>query len=265
MLSRTDSLKTRLRKAEVVSGTALVSGSPEAVDVSGAAGLDFLRIDLSHSLRRDGRLEELLRAAHAAGVATIVRLDRHETGAAGAILDAGATGILIAGVRGSSDAADAVAACRFPPVGERGFSPSCFSAGWGARDAGEWIAGSNRDVLVGVTVENRQALEDIDAIASVPGLDLVQFGWSDFSLSLGLPAPSAGHPEVEAARKRVFAAARAAGVFVMMGIGSGREDVKRALDLDVQLLEFGRDLTVLADAWRSAKKLTGECVKERNA
>jgi 2-keto-3-deoxy-L-rhamnonate aldolase RhmA len=249
-------LRARLERGETVAGTALASFSTEVMDVAGIAGLDFVRVDHEHAFRRDATTESLVRVALARGVAVLARIDRSEMPLASRLLEIGAEGVIVAGVRSAEDARDAVRATRFPPMGERGFSMNCVSAGWGGADPAEWIAWSNREPLVGVTVEHPASVERIDAIVATQGLDFVQFGWADYSVAIGLPAPDKFHPQVSAARARVFAAARAAGRHVMMGVESTPQATAEAVRLGARMLEFGRDLAVLLREWRAVAALT---------
>jgi 4-hydroxy-2-oxoheptanedioate aldolase len=242
-------LRRKLAEGGVAAGAALASFSPEVMDVAGLAGLDFVRIDHEHAFRRDASTEALVRAGLAAGVAAAIRIDRAELELAPKLLEIGAEAVIVAGIRGANDASDVARATRFPPLGERGYSPNCFSARWGTHDAAEWLAWSNAEPLVGVTIEHPDAVSEVDAIVATPGLDFVQFGWADFSVAIGLPRPDKFHPRVVATRARVFGAARQAGRHVMMGIEAEPQAVADALRLGVRMLEFGRDLAVLLRTW----------------
>jgi len=242
----------------VAAGVALASFSPEVMDAAGLAGLDFVRIDHEHAFRRDTATETLVRVGLARGVAAVVRIDRAEPELAPKLLEIGAEGVIVAGVRSAEEARAVVTAARFPPLGERGFSPNCVSASWGTVDPGDWIAWSNTQPLVGVTVENPAAVAEIDAIVAIPGLDFVQFGWADFSVASGLPRPEKFHPNVAAARRTVFTAARRAGKHIMMGIEQEPGAVADALKMGVRMLEFGRDLAALMRSWKGAIALMDE-------
>ena len=250
-----NALRRKVAGGGVAAGAAIASFSVEVMDVAGLAGLDFVRIDHEHAFRRDATTEALLRAALARGVAAVVRVDRAELPLVPKLFEAGAAGVIVAGVRGVAEAREAVQAARFPPLGERGFCATCLSNNWGAEDAGEWLTWSNQQPMLGLTIENPHAVAEVEAILAEPGIDFVQFGWADFSIASGLGRPQKFHPDIVAARSRVFGAARAAGRHVMMGIEPTAAAVAEARALGVSMLEFGRDLAALLAAWKGFSEL----------
>jgi 4-hydroxy-2-oxoheptanedioate aldolase len=251
-------LRRKIESGTAATGAAIASFSAEVMDAAVLAGLDFVRIDHEHAFRRDASTENLVRIGLAGGVAAVVRIDRAEMELAPKLLEVGAEGVIVAGIRGLDDARATVAATRFPPLGERGYSPNCFSARWGAIDPEAWIKWSNAEPLVGVTVENPDAVAAIDAIVAVPGLDFIQFGWADFSIAAGLSKPDKFHPRVVETRRTVFAAARRAGKHIMMGVEQDAAAVADAMAMGVRMLEYGRDLAALMRTWRAAAAMTGD-------
>ena len=257
-----NALRRKISAGGTAAGAALASFSPEVMDIAGLAGLDFVRIDHEHAFRRDAGTEVLVRAALARGVAAVVRVDRAELALVPKLLEIGAAGVIVAGVRGVAEAREAVRAARFPPLGDRGFAATNLSNEWGTADAGEWIAWSNREPLLGVTIENPEAVADAEAIVAEPGLDFVQFGWADFSIASGLGRPVKFHPDVAVARRHVFGATRGAGKHIMMGVESSAAAVAEARALGVSMLEFGRDLAALLAAWKGVAALAAGAAQE---
>ncbi len=257
-----NALRSKAARGGIAAGAALASSSPEVVDVAGLAGLDFLRLDHEHVFRRDATTEALLRTARARGVAAVVRVDRAELALVPKLLEAGASGVIVAGVRGVAEAREVVQAGRFPPLGDRGFCATCLSNNWGSEDPGEWISWSNQEPMLGVTIENPQAVAEAEAILAEPGIDFVQFGWADFSISSGLGRPQKFHPDIVAARKHVFSAARAAGRHVMMGVEPTAAAVAEARAAGATMLEFGRDLAALLAAWKGFAALAATPAQE---
>jgi 4-hydroxy-2-oxoheptanedioate aldolase len=251
-------LRQKIEHGDAATGAAIASFSAEVMDAAVLAGLDFVRIDHEHAFRRDTSTENLVRIGLAGGVAAIVRIDRAEMELAPKLLEIGAEGVIVAGVRGVDDARAAVAAARFPPLGERGYSPNCFSARWGAVDPEAWIRWSNDQPLLGVTIENPAAVAAIADVVALPGLDFIQFGWADFSVASGLSKPDKFHPKVVDARRTVFAATRRAGKHIMMGVEQDAAAVADALAMGVRMLEYGRDLAALMRVWRAAAAMTGD-------
>jgi 4-hydroxy-2-oxoheptanedioate aldolase len=142
-------------------------------------------------------------------------------------------------------AREVVSAARFPPLGTRGFGNLCASGAWGSIPADEWVRWSNAEPLVGVMIESFKAMDEIEAILAVDGLDFVLFGPADYSISLGLGSPQLEHPDVQTGLRRTIAAARAVGKHVMLGVGGDEEKVRRYVEMGVTMLEFAHDVAIV--------------------
>lgn len=252
MILAANAVRAKLAAGRRVAGSVVYSWSPAVADVAGFAGLDYLRIDTEHAWRRDSSLEALIRAAIQGGVVPIVRVDRDDPYLVRKVLELGAGGIIVPDVCSAEEAESVVRAAKFPPRGERGYSGNCWSAGWGAHAGEGWVSWSNREPLIGVMIENIEAMDRIDAIVAVDGVDFVLFGPADFSMSLGLPAPKASDPRVQAAIEKTIEAAHSAGKFVSLGVGTDSDDIRRQAKRGVDMLELGNDLGLLRSAWKAA-------------
>lgn len=258
-----NAVREKLANGQPVTGTAVFSWSPYIVDAAGFAGLDYLRIDTEHVWRQDSMLEHLVRAAHLGGVLPIVRIDRDNPYLARKALEIGAGGIIVPDISSVAEAEAVVRAAKFPPRGERGFSNYCFSAGWGAEDAAEWVTWSDREPLVGIMIENVEAMARIDDIMAVDGIDFALFGPADYSMSLGLGAPRAQDERVQAAIKETVAAAHKAGKYVSLGVGTERANIEKYLALGIDMLELGADLAIVSAGWTRATAAVGEILANR--
>jgi 4-hydroxy-2-oxoheptanedioate aldolase len=125
------------------------------------------------------------------GVVPIVRIDRDDPYLVRKALEIGAGGIIVPDVCSVAQAESVVAAAKFPPLGNRGLSRMCWSGAWGATSGDEWIEWSNREPMIGIMIENVDAMSSIDNIVAVEGLDFIFFGSADYSMSIGLAAPNA--------------------------------------------------------------------------
>jgi len=246
-------LKEKLARGETAYGTCICSFSPHMAGLAGNAGFDFVRIDNEHAWRQDESLENVIRAALLAGATPIVRIDKDEPYLARKALEVGALGLIIPEIKEASEVEAAVRAAKFPPVGERGFSTLCFSGQYGTANAAEWIAWSNAETLVGAMIEKPEAVDHIEAICAVDGLDFLLFGPADYSVAIGLPGPDKDHPEVQKAIARTAEAARAKGVHLMIGIApSWKNEAEHYAALGYNMIEVGHDYSVLARAWQGA-------------
>jgi 4-hydroxy-2-oxoheptanedioate aldolase len=181
---------------------------PVAVEVMAQSGLDFLCIDWEHAQISRDMIEAMVRAADVHRVPAMVRVPGHAPEAIQAALDSGAQGVLVPRVSTAGQAAMAVKASRYPPLGERGVGPGR-AAGYGYRIP-EYLAGANDRIVVALQVETAEGLANIDAIASIAGVDVIFVGPGDLSVSIDAIGPQ-GADRLDAAIRRVIGSAIAHG------------------------------------------------------
>lgn len=247
-----NSVREKLAGGQRVLGAAVVSWSPYVVDVAASAGLDYIRIDTEHAYRRDNMLEQMVRAANQGNIVPLVRIDKGDPYLARKVLEVGAGGIIVPNICTPDEARAVVRSAKFPPLGDRGYSGMCWSADWGAASGEEWVQWSNREPMIGVMIETVAAIDSIDEIMAVDGIDFVLFGPADFSMSLGLGAPMPHDARVQAAIEDTVRAAHNAGVYVSLGVGTSRANIEKYVNLGVDMLELGNDLGIMRSAWKNA-------------
>lgn len=232
------SLRNTLRERPIV-GTFVSTSSPAVAEILGRSGFELLCFDSEHGVFGPVEIEQSLRAATAVGVAAIVRVSSigPEIGRA---LDSGAAGVLVPMVESAEQARAVVSAVRYPPTGARGAGPGRATA-YGI-DFADYLANSDSDVAAIVQVETRAAVEAVEEIVAVPGIDMVFVGPGDLSVSLGVPG---GSPEHTQAIETVIAAARAAGIPVGMFCMTA-EAVRQWSQRGVTLFLVAGDIALLA-------------------
>lgn len=161
-------------------------------ELMGRAGFDWVCIDTQHGLVGYQEMAAMLQALAITGTPGLVRVSSNDPGEIGKALDAGAQGAIVPMVNSPDDAARAVAACRYPPEGERSYGP--VRAAFGLDDHTPHTA--NRDVTCIVQVETRQAVELLPDILAVPGIDVVYVGPADLAISYGL-GPTFAVPDMQ--------------------------------------------------------------------
>ncbi len=216
----TNRMRDLLNRPEPALGAWANLSDPAVVEIMGIAGLDYTFIDTEHNgLDLEG-LKNHLRAARAYGLANMVRVYTPEEKFVLRVLDTGAEGILAPHCVTADDARAAVDAIRFPPVGKRGYTMNSRGADYGGHGAGsntEMAEILNRLLVCGIYIEDIEAVENIEDIVSVPGVDFCQIGPGDLSASMGLTG-TVNHPDVAAAVDRVRRACQQAGVAVGMTV-----------------------------------------------
>jgi len=238
MTERQPVLRERLRAGERLGVFWSVLGSPALVEVAVEAGPDAVVLDAQHGLWSRQTIEEALGAV-GAGTPVLVRTADGAAASVGAALDAGAEGVVVPLVETGQQAADAVAAARFPPEGRR--------SGGGVRplkgDFAAYCSRAGQRTVVGVMIETVRGLENAAAIAATPGLDFVLIGTGDLALSLGSASPS--DPRHEEACRAVFDACRKAAMPCAIFTPNAAEAARRAAQGYV-LTVVANDLEVVA-------------------
>ena len=191
----------------------LTLGSIAAAEVMSRQAWDSLTIDMQHGLADFDTAVNMLRAICSTDVTPMVRVPWLDPAMIMRVLDAGAYGVICPMINTQAQCEEFVSCCRYAPQGARSFGPT--RAPLYAGD--DYWKHANDTVLTFAMVETRQAVEAVDEIVSVPGLDGLYIGPSDLSLTLGLD-PSAGldHPDLLAAVDTIHAAAQRAGKFTVM-------------------------------------------------
>lgn len=205
-------LKQTMKNGELKLGLFVGSASPQVAEAAALAGLDYLIVDLEHGERIDvGSAAELIRAAEIAHVPVIVRVPGANVDDIASVLDHGALGICVPHVRTREDAERVVSYARYAPVGVRAMSPYVRAAQYTAAGWDEYWTTANEEIIVMVIVEDRIAMDNLDEIASVPGLDALWIGVGDLSQDLGIPLQMSD-PSVAGSVQRGLDAAKRNGV-----------------------------------------------------
>jgi 2-keto-3-deoxy-L-rhamnonate aldolase RhmA len=207
-----------LREGRTVLGGE-TSGEWRAVPlVYAAAGLDFLWIDREHTCVDDSAVSALIQAARLAEITPLVRVPAPEYARICPLLDVGAQGIIVPRVEDPETAARVVRYCRFHPEGVRGVGNPLCANDYRPIPFPQYVAEAPDEILVAVQAETRRAVEAIDEIAAVPGLDVIIVGPSDLAVSLGV-AGDLEHPQLVERAEGVIQACRKHGVAA--GIAGG--------------------------------------------
>lgn len=241
-------VKRLLQEGKGACGTWISLCSPIAAEVMGLVGFDWLLIDMEHGAGDYQTLVSQLQAIAAAGESEpIVRVQWNDPVVVKRVLDAGARGVMIPGIRTVEEARRAVASTKYPPQGFRGIAS--VRGGQYGLDTG-YLKEANGNVLVYLQIETRDAVQAIDGILDVPGIDVCFIGPNDLAADLG-HIGEMGHPEVVAAIARVEAAAKARSI--PLGTVSRSWDAAQALfEKGYRAVSVQSDLNFLLTASRQA-------------
>ena len=210
---RTNTTKAKLAAGQVVFGAIISRHAPDQVELFGAIGYDFVMIDFEHGPMSLDEVEHMVRAAEVFGITPITRIPNHEDSTILRFLDRGVQGIIVPHVN-TREAADAVArAARYWPDGHRGVAGGRahdYGVGVSRDESTRWI---NAELLVIPMIEETEAVDNLDAILTVPGIDVLHVASGDLGQSMGNPGAAA----VRQVMRQVVPRIRAGGKLVGVG------------------------------------------------
>ena len=191
-----NNVKRALMKGHVQIGTWVNTFStPHITQVLASAGFDFIYIDMEHSSFSIETVGELCFSALVMGLTPIVRPPSKDAHLLSRPLDAGAMGLLIPHVDTPEEALAIVQAVKYPPLGNRGINLRGVPTGFTPVDGKHFIETMNEEILIVVQLESKQAIQNLDEILSVQGIDGAVIGRGDLSTDMGYPGRT-NHPEV---------------------------------------------------------------------
>ena len=210
-------------------------------------GFDYISIDMQHGLVSRHDLIPMLQAIHPHSPRTIVRVPANDPSTIGWCLDGGATGVIVPLVNSAAEAEAAVEACLYPPAGQRSTGPTRSSLIYGR----SYVDNANSFVQCIPMIETVGALESLDAILSIPGIDAIYVGPSDLSRNLGLgPGNHDGEPAFDDALVTIVEACRRSGV--VPGIHADAQLALKRLDQGFRMVTIAEDLGGMKDTLVSA-------------
>src|ERR671925_1082148 len=180
---RTNSVQAALRSGKPSVGTWLSLGSITAARFLARSGFAWLTTDIEHSLVDWETATHMVASIADAGCTPIARVPANRHDHIKRVLDNGAHGIVVPMVNSRAEALAAVAAAKYPPAGNRSVGGSVHALNFGT-DANDYYAHANDEILVVLQCEHIQAVEDADAIFSVPGIDAIFVGPNDLAASM---------------------------------------------------------------------------------
>jgi 2-dehydro-3-deoxyglucarate aldolase len=233
-------------RKDLIAGKRLIGcwaslGSPITTEVLGVAGFDWILLDAEHAPNDVLTLVPQLMALKDSVSAPVVRPPWNDTVIIKRLLDAGFHNFLVPFVESAEEARRAVAATRYPPAGVRGVSVSQRSNRYGA--VPDYFKIVNDNIAVMVQIESRAGVNAASDIAAVDGVDGLFIGPSDLAAAYGFLG-AAGHPEVQEAMAKVFAAAKAAGKAVGT-LAPVEADARRYMQMGATFVAVGSDLGAL--------------------
>ncbi len=243
-----------MHEGKPVVGLTITTASPELAAQAANMGFDFLWIEMEHSPITLETARNMILATRGLKAVPFTRVPVNELWTAKRVLDIGSLGVMFPFTSTPELARQAVAACKYPPEGSRGSGPGLASFRWPAPEGYHKFA--NRNAMVIVIIEQGGAVEQIEEIAAIPGIDVLFIGTSDLSFSLGVGGQT-DHPRVREAVTRVVQAAKSNDIAVGRPAASA-ELIKRYIDEGFLFFQAPSDMVVLASGARAILEPLGK-------
>lgn len=248
---RKNRLREKLRDQKPTIGTRLLSVWPGMVELVGNTGLfDYVEFLGEYTPWDLYDLENFARATELTDMSSMIKIDQfHRDFIAQRALGSGIQNVLFTDVRTAEEVRDCVRLVRAetPRTGGLNGAANRRSVGYYIEAGSENYVNALEDSVVAIMIEKKEAVENLEAILSVPGVDMVQFGPGDYSLSLGYPGQRK-HPEVKEAEQRVIKTCVEKGIRPRLEIGSinyKKEDIHRYLDMGVKDLHLPSEAKIV--------------------
>lgn len=242
-------LKQQLSANQLTLGSWVTIGHQSVVEIMATGGFDWLCLDMEHSVIELTMAQHLIGHIQAQGMQALVRVGKNEEVIIKRVMDAGADGVIVPMVNSAEDARQAVDYVKYPPVGKRGVGlarAQRYGTGFDAYK--EWLKDSS---VVIAQIEHIRAVENIDAILQVPGIDGIMIGPYDLSGSMGMPGEY-DKPEVQEAIHKVEEACKKynkpLGFHVIL---PDHQLVQQKIDAGYRFLAFSLDFYFLGDKVRT--------------
>src|SRR5262245_18618695 len=240
-------VKKALKEGKVVIGGTVTAASSDIAATMAGAGFDFLWIEMEHSPLTLETVRSMILATRGLKAMPFTRVPVNEPWMAKRVLYMGSLGVIFPFTSTRELAEQAVKSCKYPPQGIRGYGAGLASSRWGLSGS-DYAKFANENVLVVVIIEQKLAIDNIEAIASVPGIDVMFIGANDLSYSLGVGG-KLNDPIVEEAVNKVLAAGKKYKIPVGYPAGNPAEINKRIAQ-GFRFFQASSDLGLMSTAAR---------------
>lgn len=241
-------VKIALHNRKLTIGTWIQTGSPVVAEILGNVGFDWIAADMEHTDLDESAFSQLIRALPPECM-PFARVRYNDTIAIRRVLDCGAKGIIVPLVNSREEAMKAVQAAKYPPIGERGFA-FCRANEWGVK-FDEYAASANMNTAVIVMIESREAVNNIESILEVEGVDGAFIGPYDMSGSYGIVGQT-NSPVIYEACNKVSKACetykKSAGIHIVI---PKKEEIEKVLSNGFTFIALGMDTVFLDTNARS--------------
>jgi 4-hydroxy-2-oxoheptanedioate aldolase len=253
---RRSRIKAKLARNEPVLVTSIHFSDASIYEMVSLMGFDGIWLDLEHHPHSLAAATEFIRAARVGASDVIARPAKGEFMRMARLLEAGAKGIMYPRCNNAEEAKEVVRWAKFAPLGERGIDGGNADAPYCFTPVKQYVEEANRETFLVIQLEQREAIERVESIAAVPGIDVLMLGPADFSVLSGIPGQF-DHPMLLDAKKKMAAAARSASIHWGTTCGTIRQ-VEEDLELGARFICHGGDILAVKAQLEQTRK---DCMK----
>jgi 2-keto-3-deoxy-L-rhamnonate aldolase RhmA len=255
-------LKEKLQNGDLAVGT-MVSElrNPNIVYLLALCGYDYFIIDNEHGAYSPETVSDLISAARGADIAPVVRIPEIRRETILKPLDSGAAGLLVPQVNTAEQAREIIVHAKYPPQGNRGVALRRAHSRYQRVNPSEYLKKANEETFIAVQAETPESIDNLEAIASVPGIDAVFVGPFDLSVALGIPG-QVNHPREVENIDRILEVCSRHNLFTGIQLFEASE-IKRWVEKGMRFVSYSSDVGLLADAAGSALAEIRTAIKKK--
>jgi len=252
-------LKEKLEKSQPVIGTWSIIPSVETFDIIASTALDFIIIDSEHGPINFETAQKLIITCESRGVSPVMRLGSISEPEILKALDIGVHCVQIPNIKNADQVKEIIKLSKYPPLGERGFSPFTRSGGYSLDNAKTLTERANLNTMIAINIEGENAIKNIDEILAINELDIVFIGLFDLSKSLGIPG-DVSNPKVmnllEMLVNKINSAGKYAGT-----ITTHEDEIDKYIKLGLKYIVHLVDCEMLRSSYKKIRETFDNCIK----
>lgn len=257
---KTNFLLQKLQSGQPVIGTWITIPSVVTADIIAGSGVDFMIIDAEHGPISYETAQNMITACESHQVSAMMRVGKVDEDLILRALDIGVHGLQLPNINNKEQVEEIIKYAKFPPLGDRGFSPFTRAGGYSSLNARHYPAIANKNTLLAINIEGKKAIEDIETILKIDGIDIIFIGLFDLSKAYGIPG-QVDHPDLLAHLARLTEKINSAGK-IAGTITTSPKSLQYCLSIGMRYLVHLVDCEMLSASYRAIsaefKQLRGE-------
>jgi len=250
-MKKSKTLKQKIINRDITIGSWVTIGNNAIAEILANAGFDWLVVDLEHTTISLEQAGEIIRTIELSGVPSLVRLTSNDENQIKRVMDAGAQGIVVPMVQDAGDAMRAIAATRYPPLGNRGVGLArAQQYGASFKEHLAWQADINSGPIVVVQIEHIEAVDNLKEILSVSGVDAFIIGPYDLSCSMGIPGEFENPKFIKTMERIVKISSELNAMSGLHVVEPDKEKLNKAIEAGHKFIAYSVDIRMLDVAAR---------------